>query len=711
MTTRELLDTCLWPLPRLHEGVELLCAVFADRRDSTPTVPSVSSQAARDAHLLGRDLDRIASPFDLEFEPIEVEYAAATHLGGPLVVAVPADSKEAPPPGYLVIRGDVRAGVLVLTTAGTWRAVPRVVVAEAVRAPMLGGDAREVGAIVDRFVPGRRRARARDAMLQSFFGDRRLTDAWLLQHDPGGPFAAQVTQARVPRAVVGLVALHAIQVALWMLAWTVVGRSALGGQTSTGWWMAWGLLLLTIVPLQTRSAWLQGSITLTIGRLLKERLLTGALRLEPDEVRQHGAGRHLGRVIESDAIETLALSGGLMALLAAVELLGAGLAFTGGVAPVVQTLLLLTFTALVIVTALAYHARRRRWTDWRLAMTHEFVERLTGHRTRLAQEEPERWHADEDRAIDEYVVRSHALDRLAPWLQTLAPRLWVLLSLAVIMPAFVGGAAPAPLAISVGAVLLATLALRRFADGLSQISGATAAWTEAQPLFAAATRRPHIPAIAEPAAAADGTRPRAKTLELRDIGFRYPSRPKPVLAGVDLVADAGDRLLLQGRSGGGKSTLASMIAGLRTPDSGLVLVQGLDRRTLGDHAWRRRTVAVPQFHENHVFAETFAFNLLMGRRWPPKQSDLDLAEQIAGELGLAGLIARMPAGLLQLVGESGWQLSHGERSRLFMARALLQESDLLILDESFAALDPETLRDCLHCVLRRAPTLLVVAHP
>ena len=71
----------------------------------------------------------------------------------------------------------------------------------------------------------------------------------------------------------------------------------------------------------------------------------------------------------------------------------------------------------------------------------------------------------------------------------------------------------------------------------------------------------------------------------------------------------------------------------------------------------------------------------------------------------------MPAGFQQMVGESGWQLSHGERSRLYIARALLQRADLIILDESFAALDPENLQRALQCVLRRAPTVLVIAHP
>jgi ABC-type transport system involved in cytochrome bd biosynthesis fused ATPase/permease subunit len=80
-------------------------------------------------------------------------------------------------------------------------------------------------------------------------------------------------------------------------------------------------------------------------------------------------------------------------------------------------------------------------------------------------------------------------------------------------------------------------------------------------------------------------------------------------------------------------------------------------------------------------------------------------------LGLGELIDRMPAGLEQAVGETGWQLSHGERSRLYIARALLQGADLVVLDESFGALDPETLRQALRCVLERAPAVLVIAHP
>jgi len=74
------------------------------------------------------------------------------------------------------------------------------------------------------------------------------------------------------------------------------------------------------------------------------------------------------------------------------------------------------------------------------------------------------------------------------------------------------------------------------------------------------------------------------------------------------------------------------------------------------------------------------------------------------------VLDRMPSGFQQMLGESGWQLSHGERSRLYIARTLLQNADLILLDESFGALDPENLQRAMRCVLQRAGTLLVIAH-
>jgi ATP-binding cassette subfamily B protein len=183
-----------------------------------------------------------------------------------------------------------------------------------------------------------------------------------------------------------------------------------------------------------------------------------------------------------------------------------------------------------------------------------------------------------------------------------------------------------------------------------------------------------------------------------------------VLNGATLRISPGDRYVLEGASGAGKSTLVSLLVGLREPTSGQLLINGLDRRALGADAWRQHIAASPQFHENHVLAETFAFNLLMGRQQALGPDDLPEAEEICRELGLGDLLDRMPAGMLQMVGETGWQLSHGERSRLYIARALLQNAGVIVLDESFAALDPENLKRALECVVKRAPALLVISH-
>ena len=95
----------------------------------------------------------------------------------------------------------------------------------------------------------------------------------------------------------------------------------------------------------------------------------------------------------------------------------------------------------------------------------------------------------------------------------------------------------------------------------------------------------------------------------------------------------------------------------------------------------------------------------------PRREDLADARSVCCDLGLGDLLARMPAGLDQMVGEAGWQLSEGDRTRVFLGRALLSGGEVLVLDESFAALDPKSL-SCAHQALRqRAPTVLMVAHP
>jgi ATP-binding cassette subfamily B protein len=492
--------------------------------------------------------------------------------------------------------------------------------------------------------------------------------------------------------IAGLVALfastYAIDHGLFVLSWWLLGRAALSGAAESGWLWAWAFLFALMLPFRTLSTWSEGRIAVAAGGFLKQRLLLGAMRLEPDELRADGAGRHLSRVFESEAVESLALAGGLLSAAASIELAVAlGIVSLGAGGLLHAAFLILTLAAFALA-ARRYLQERRLWTDERLAMSHELVERMVGHRTRLAQERPERWHEGEDGALESYRVRSRRVDRRYALLQTL-PRLWLLLGIAALaLSHSLRGASVQESGVGLGGTILAYRALVKLADGFSDLLDAGIVWTRVRELFRAAAREP---AQREPA------RPGGALVEARNVFYSYARSAAPLLKDLCFTIGRGDRVLLTSPSGGGKSTLLSLVNGLRKPSAGAILEGG-------------RVATAPQFHENHVFTETFLFNLLMGRRWPPTGDDIRLAETVCREVGLGELLEKMPAGMNQLVGDTGWQLSHGERSRMFLARALLQGAELVLLDESFAALDPENLRQALLTARERAESLVVVAH-
>lgn len=561
-------------------------------------------------------------------------------------------------------------------------------------------------------ITGERRQRVRRALVDERLRQHPVRGCWLLRTPPGTHIWTQLKQEKLPRLMLELLIAHSLYYGLWLLSWWIIGRGILQDNLDLGWLLAWGLVLLSMIPCRLRVTWLQGRFAIGGGAILKQRLLYGALQLDPGEIRHMGTGQLLGQVIESEAVESLALSGGILAFVSVIELsvavvvllLGAGGALVGS--------LLVAWLGLVGFLSWRAFRRRQTWTRIRLEMTNDLVERMAGHRTRLAQERPESWHDGEDQLIDGYLTTSRGLDRSEVALTAVASRGWFIVGFLGLAPAFVAGTASAgSLAVGLGGVILAYRALTALASGLTALASAAISWQQIAFLYRAAARPVEAPAP-EPAQMGYREPTIGEVLvEAADVSFAYPSRPEPILRNCNLQIKHGDRLLLEGPSGGGKSTLAAIIAGLRQPDTGLLLLNGFDRQTLGILGWRRSVVAAPQFHENHILTETFAFNVLMGRQWPPTPDDLALTGEICQELGLAPLLQRMPAGLMQIVGETGWQLSHGERSRVFIARALLQSAQLVVLDESFAALDPETLERCLTCVRSRASTLLVIAHP
>lgn len=525
---------------------------------------------------------------------------------------------------------------------------------------------------------------------------------WVVRSSPGTSFWQQCRQAGVHRQLVFFVAAHAAHYGLFLWSWAVLGRAAFAGDVDGGALLRWGLLLAATVPARLTATRLQSQVAIGAGWLLRRRLLHGTLKLRPDETRREGAGQLLGRSMEAEAVEDLAIGGGLLGVLAAVEVTMAMAVLLAGPRPLLAGVLV-AWVALTVAAARSYIQQRRRWAATRLTLAHDLIEKMVGHRTRLVQQPPEHWYDGDEERLSAYARLSRSMDGRLTALLAAAPRGWMVVAVIGLGVEINGGASPSEVAVGAGGILLALSALTRLVNGLAQIADAAVAWSQVAPLYDAAARQPAPPDAGQPEAGAG-----APLVEADGVAYQYAGRERPALAACSVQIDRGDRLLLEGSSGSGKSTLAAVLSGLREPTDGHLLLEGVDQASVGVPAWRRRIVASPQFHENHVVLGPLAFNLLLGRGWPPQPRDLQEAYEVCVALGLGPLLERMPAGMQQMVGDTGWQLSHGERSLVFLGRALLQGADVVLLDETFGSLDPLTMQRALAVTLERTETLVVI---
>ena len=168
---------------------------------------------------------------------------------------------------------------------------------------------------------------------------------------------------------------------------------------------------------------------------------------------------------------------------------------------------------------------------------------------------------------------------------------------------------------------------------------------------------------------------------LRDVWVELPGRAEPVLEGAWLTVEPGEKVVLVGPNGGGKSTTLALLLGFIAPSRGAVTVGGTDLRELDLEAWRRRLSYLPE-HPT-LLAGSLAANLRLADRGAP---DERLAEVLA-QMHASTLLARLPGGLDTRLGEGGRAVSAGERQRIALARALLRPASLHLLDEPTAHLD------------------------
>jgi ATP-binding cassette subfamily B protein len=214
-------------------------------------------------------------------------------------------------------------------------------------------------------------------------------------------------------------------------------------------------------------------------------------------------------------------------------------------------------------------------------------------------------------------------------------------------------------------------------------------------------------------------------VELRDVRFRYPApaestlasldeatiglsaaAPPEVLRGVSFVAQPGELVALVGPSGAGKSTIVSLVSRLYDVTAGAVLVDGHDVRDLQQESLRAAIAVVPQ--DPHLFHETVRVNLRFAR---PGATDAEI-EAACRQARIHDVLAALPDGYDTVVGERGYRFSGGEKQRLAIARALLKDPAIVILDEATAHLDSETealIQQALAEALA-GRTALVIAH-
>ncbi len=196
------------------------------------------------------------------------------------------------------------------------------------------------------------------------------------------------------------------------------------------------------------------------------------------------------------------------------------------------------------------------------------------------------------------------------------------------------------------------------------------------------------------------------TISLRNVSFTYPGSATEVLHGINLEVEAGKTVALVGRSGAGKTTLTNLVARFYDPDSGSISLDGRDLRDIDLQSYRKLLGMVEQ--DVFLFDGTVRDNIAYARTKATEEEVVSAAKAAAAD----EFIRALPAGYDSVIGERGVKLSGGQRQRIAIARAILAEPKILILDEATSNLDSESERliQASLRVLLKGRTAFVIAH-
>ncbi|MEM7682876.1 MAG: ABC transporter ATP-binding protein [Planctomycetota bacterium] len=266
-----------------------------------------------------------------------------------------------------------------------------------------------------------------------------------------------------------------------------------------------------------------------------------------------------------------------------------------------------------------------------------------------------------------------------------------------------GSADPADVVKVLAALALAGASLRPLANLVNDLQEAGAAAERVDEVF----QLPVEPDTREDPSPRRPDLPRhAQSLRFEDVRYRYPKAERDAVAGIDLEASFGQMIALVGPNGSGKSTLMHLLTRLIDPTHGRVLVDG---QPILDHRVRslRKQIAVVS-QQSVLFEGTIADNVAYGRRHVPRAA----IEEAAKAAEAHDFVAALPHGYDTVLGEAGAGLSGGQRQRLCIARAILRDPAILILDEATSQIDTESEARIAQALtrFRKGRTVLLIAH-
>lgn len=355
----------------------------------------------------------------------------------------------------------------------------------------------------------------------------------------------------------------------------------------------------------------------------------------------------------------------------------------------------------LLANALA-HRLGWRQLEIRAALGNHFVESIQGVQDILASgsaSEQERKTAELNRQLGKTQERMAFISGLQSALGDLLMNLAVLTLLVLTIPLVARGDIPGVYLAFLALVVLSSFEVLQPLGAAFQFLGRSLA--AGQRLFEVVDEEPTVndPAVPAPV-------PQEPGLEFCNVSFSYEKDEGPVLKDISFALEPRRRTAVVGPSGAGKSTLTKLALRFWDPDEGEVRLGGRDVRECAQGVVRASIGVVAQ--DTHIFGDTLRGNLLLAK---PRATDTELLD-VLERARLKELVKSLPRGLDSWVGEQGLKLSGGGRQRLAVARALLKDAPLLVLDEPTANLDTITEEELMASIwdLMQGRTVLLITH-